>query len=300
MTRNNPDLSVAAIIVTRNRWTILRDTLDGVLKQSRPPDEIFIVDNDSVESPPCWVDEAGSVKLIRTSNNGGYAYGLAKGIEAAQQNGHTHYWLMDDDSRPEQNALEALLRALRTCSHNVGILGQRGGLIRYGNVRHFKESIEIQQCLEILPGVRLVEFTLVDGALLSDIAVQTAGLPDPGMFMMFEDIEYSWRIGKAGFEVAIIEQDLAHHLHLGSQSDRKANLWRQYYMARNQVYWAVYGGQLMNVVGTTWRLLKLLIGALVHARWYGASAIVIGVRDGLQRKRGLTVAPGEVPRWRTR
>lgn len=288
--------SVAAIIVTRDRWSVLRETLDSVLRQSRCPNEIIIIDNDSLEPLPDWFEQTETVRVIRTSHNGGYAYGLAKGIEAARGNDHTHYWLMDDDSRPELLALDTLLKALDSNSHNVGMLGQRGGLIRHGNIHHFKELEELQRRVEILPHVRSVEFTLVDGALLSEAATQRAGLPDGGMFMMFEDIEYSWRLRKAGFEVAVMEHDLADRLHLGSQSDSGANAWRQYYLARNQLYWAINSREPMNIVGTMWRLLKLLAGSLVRAQWRSTAAVLVGMRHGLQRKRGLTIKPGEVPR----
>jgi glycosyltransferase involved in cell wall biosynthesis len=42
-------LTISVLIVTRNRAEWLRDTLDSVTRQSRPPDEVIVVDNASTD-----------------------------------------------------------------------------------------------------------------------------------------------------------------------------------------------------------------------------------------------------------
>ncbi len=43
-------LSISVVIVTRNRADWLNDALTSLVKQSRPPDEVIVVDNDSSDN----------------------------------------------------------------------------------------------------------------------------------------------------------------------------------------------------------------------------------------------------------
>lgn len=44
------NLSISVVIVTRNRAELLKDTLASITRQSRQPDEVIVVDNDSKDN----------------------------------------------------------------------------------------------------------------------------------------------------------------------------------------------------------------------------------------------------------
>jgi glycosyltransferase involved in cell wall biosynthesis len=97
----NP-ITVSVVLPTYNRAQYLRAALDSVLAQTRPPDEIIVVDDGSTdETATILADYAGTIRLFRQANAGkpaalNYAIPRAKG---------SHIWLFDDDDIALPHAL---------------------------------------------------------------------------------------------------------------------------------------------------------------------------------------------------
>src|SRR4029453_11198032 len=107
-------LRVAAVVVTYNRRAVLPETLHAIQAQTHPTDRLYVVDNASEDSTPDLLrTEFPDAKHIRLGENLGHTGGLARGIAAARDDGFDAYWLLDDDSSPDVDALDMLLAALR-------------------------------------------------------------------------------------------------------------------------------------------------------------------------------------------
>jgi rhamnopyranosyl-N-acetylglucosaminyl-diphospho-decaprenol beta-1,3/1,4-galactofuranosyltransferase len=103
---------VVAVIVTYNRRDLLLEALAAVHAQQRPPDEVIVVDNASVDGTAEAVRAAfPEVKLAELGTNYGGAGGFAYGIATALADGVDQVWAMDDDTIPQPGALGALLGA---------------------------------------------------------------------------------------------------------------------------------------------------------------------------------------------
>jgi GT2 family glycosyltransferase len=103
---------VIAVVVTWNRRDLLLEALTAVQAQSRPPDQVIVVDNASPDGTAAAVRSGfPSVRLAETGSNiggaGGFAYGMALALAA----GADLIWLMDDDTVPGPDALRELTRA---------------------------------------------------------------------------------------------------------------------------------------------------------------------------------------------
>jgi glycosyltransferase involved in cell wall biosynthesis len=75
MTTGSPLVSVA--MATYNGAPFLREQLDSILNQSRPPDEIVISDDNSQDATPAILAEyssryAARVRVLRNSQNLGF------------------------------------------------------------------------------------------------------------------------------------------------------------------------------------------------------------------------------------
>src|SRR5712691_10313762 len=119
---------IAAVVVTHNRSGVLLNALRAIAGQTRPPDALYVVDNASEDDTAERLQrEFPAAVYLRLHDNAGAAGGVAAGMRAAYTDGFDGFWLMDDDSEPEPQALESLLSAKARASTRTGIIGFGGG-----------------------------------------------------------------------------------------------------------------------------------------------------------------------------
>jgi rhamnopyranosyl-N-acetylglucosaminyl-diphospho-decaprenol beta-1,3/1,4-galactofuranosyltransferase len=293
--RVDETLKLAAVVVTYNRSAVLARTLEAIDKQDRAPDSTFVIDNASSDDTAEMLRGAfPGVRCIRLPENRGYPGGLAAGMEAATAAGFDGFWLMDDDSQPMPRAL-ASLEAAAINAPGAGIIGLRGGRLRFGLIRHLHGLEELSRQRRLAAGVYKADFTLVDGALVLGPAVSSAGFPRSDFFMMMEDIEYGWRIRKAGLDVLVLDEELIHREHLGSGGDpEKLTLWRSYYQTRNHVRWAIESRSPAILFGCAARQLRFLAAGLriSDRRGTRVRCRLMGAWHGARGRMGRTLEPG--------
>jgi len=114
-------LSISVVIVTRNRAELLKDALDSLTRQSRQPDEVIIVDNDSKDN----TKEAALNFSDRLNIK--YVYEPKRGIPHARNAGIRNTTgdiiaSIDDDCVADENWLKYLeITFIR--DPNVGVVG---------------------------------------------------------------------------------------------------------------------------------------------------------------------------------
>ncbi len=124
---------IAAVVVTYNRKDLLGQCLDSLLRQSRPLDALYIIDNHSTDGTYEYLlgrdliapadgsghgpvettrpaPTGGTVHYIRMPENTGGAGGFHEGMKRATAAGFHWLWLMDDDLLAAPDALEVLVR----------------------------------------------------------------------------------------------------------------------------------------------------------------------------------------------
>jgi rhamnopyranosyl-N-acetylglucosaminyl-diphospho-decaprenol beta-1,3/1,4-galactofuranosyltransferase len=284
-------LRVAAVVVTYNRSAVLGDTLRAARAQTRPPDHTYVIDNASSD------DTAGVLRTqfpdvthVRMPENLGPAGGHARGIEAARSDGFDAFWLMDDDSPPAGDALEILLSAAEQSGRRAGIIGCRGGVVRFGRIRHVDDTRKLVH-RRVTDDVFAVDFVLLDGSLVLRRVVDAIGFPPVDYFSMMEDVEYPLRIRRAGFDVLLMARDLVHRGHLGSAPG--TGLWRSYYQSRNHLRMALDFRSPALLLGWLARQGRFLVAA-IHApdrRWERIKLRLRGTSDALRGRMGRRVAP---------
>ena len=263
-------MHVAAIVVTYRRPHVLTTTLRAISEQTRAPDEILVVDNDT--SALAIAAEMGA-GYVRTGDNLGPAAAFARGMATL---GHADwYWLLDDDSHPAPHALE---NCLDHVAADVGAVGYVGGNLRLGNPRPVISSEP-----------RNVQYLLCDGALVNRAAVIDAGVPRADFFIMYEDIEFTNRIHEAGWQLVVLP-DALERLHLGAANSRTS--WRAYYQTRNQLRRAIDRRSAKLVLGWAARTTKLVMADMRSQQSRdGAAMRLKGAADALMGRMGRTVEP---------
>jgi GT2 family glycosyltransferase len=120
------------------------------------------------------------------------------------------------------------------------------------------------------------------------------GYPPEGYFMMIGDIEYPYRMTRAGFRLGVLERDRMQRATLGGRGDASGKpAWRAYYKARNQVRMALDYRSPLLLAGALARIAKLAAGYALHGRRDAkrARALLRGTVDGFRGRMGRTVEP---------
>src|SRR5271166_5812276 len=109
--------TVAAIVVTRNRPSLLKRCLAAIDAQTYPAKHLIVIDNAS-DQPTRDLLAAEVARrdtnfhMIRSEENTGGAGGFHIGMRASLSLPCTHLWLMDDDCEPDRKGLEELVAAM--------------------------------------------------------------------------------------------------------------------------------------------------------------------------------------------
>ncbi len=193
--------SVAAVIVTFNRRELLLEALAAVRAQGRQPDSVIVVDNASTDGTAAAVAaSAPSASLVTLDRNYGGAGGFAYGLALALAGGADLIWLMDDDTVPEPDALQALLQARdryrpappALVASRVVWTDGRAHPMSTPRAKPFAGQAEraAAQAAGCLP-IRSASFVsiLVDAA-----ACRQRGLPVADFFLWNDDFEFTTRL----------------------------------------------------------------------------------------------------------
>lgn len=155
-------LHVSVLIPTFNRGRLISDTIDAVLGQTRPPDEVLVIDDGSTDDTAEVVARyAGQVSYTR-QDNAGKAVALNRGL--AKVAGDV-IWICDDDDIPLPGTLERLSTFLEQRPDVDFVFGLHDELMESGGdwvvrpapaPRRYQEPLAIQvlrSCFIFQPGM---------------------------------------------------------------------------------------------------------------------------------------------------
>jgi len=298
-------MHLAAFVITFNRPKILRETILSLLKQTRVPEVILVVDNGNAEQTEAVLCDFDRSRVLHhhLGDNPGCAAGEAHGLHWLSEQGYEWIYGVDDDDPPATNdTVERLLRVI-ACKGNEPDVA---GVAAFGT--HFDWSKGETKRLpdEALQGIVEVDtFTGNSQYILRRDMIKKVGLPNPNLFIDFEDAEYFLRIRQAGYRL-LVDGDLmrdyrAQSGRLNMEQKRLPKLrkipspWRRYYSTRNFIYAMRNTFHRPDLARR--EALKSLARSIYYLRYglkVGAafSAFQLrGVLDGYRGRMGRTVLP---------
>jgi N-acetylglucosaminyl-diphospho-decaprenol L-rhamnosyltransferase len=276
-----PDLAV--VIVSWNVQSLLAACLRSLfadLAQSDLEAQIWVVDNGSADGTPEMVAEAFPfVHLIASHENLGFVRAnncALREIQSLRPQIPELVWLLNPDTEVQPGAAAALVSAL-DAHPRAGVAGTRL-LNPDGSLQHsaFRFPGLVQMAFELFPLPArlydspfngryprrlyegaipfLVDHPLGAAMMVRAEAIASVGLMDEGFFMYCEEIDWCWRMRKAGwFAVCAPAARVIHHAGQSSAQVRVpsfVNLWT----SRARLYARHHGP-----------LTRCLAGALVRA-----------------------------------
>jgi rhamnopyranosyl-N-acetylglucosaminyl-diphospho-decaprenol beta-1,3/1,4-galactofuranosyltransferase len=195
-------LTVVAVIVTRDRVQLLRESLTAVAGQTRRPDHVVVVDNGPDDAVREVVENSGlPATYLPSRRNLGGAGGFALGMLHALALGADWVWCADDDGRPADDSVLATLletaerHGLAEVSPLVTDMADPERLafpLRRG-LRWRRHRSDFAG-LDVLPQYA----SLFNGALFRADALDVVGVPDYRLFFRGDETEIHRRLLRAG------------------------------------------------------------------------------------------------------
>ncbi|QKV76898.1 glycosyltransferase [Amycolatopsis sp. Hca4] len=199
--RQLPDGAVVGVVVTRHRRELLADSLKVIATQTRPVDHLVVVDNGPDDSAREVVENYPlPYTYLPSHRNLGGAGGFALGMLHALSLGADWIWLADDDGRPaDENVLAILLeeaekRNLAEISpvvSNIEAPDQLAFPLRRGLTWKRSQS---ELGTDFLPGIA----SLMNGALFRASTLDVVGVPDLRLFFRGDEVELHRRLARSG------------------------------------------------------------------------------------------------------
>jgi rhamnopyranosyl-N-acetylglucosaminyl-diphospho-decaprenol beta-1,3/1,4-galactofuranosyltransferase len=289
---------VVAVVVTWNRRDLLRLALGALRTQTRPVDEIVVIDNASSDGTAEMVrSDFESVHLVTLGHNTGGAGGFAAGLDhALAEHKPDLLWLMDDDTVPEPTALEQLLatadrypgrkRPVLLASRVVWSDGRdhpmntprRKPWVRRSEARRAEEA-------GAMP-IRSASFVSI---LVDAETVRDRGLPIADYFLWNDDFEFTTRMLRRRIGLLCPASVVVHKTKTFGAADADPGP-RFFYEVRNKV-WTFTRSRGMNP------LEKATYGAGTARRWL-RTFVASRDRRALARefRRGMRAGLGSRPR----
>ena len=209
---------VDIILLNWHGWQDTIACLDSLASLDYNNYRVLVVDNGSTDDSVARIRAAHpEVPIIETGRNLGFSGGCNVGIRRALEEGADYVWLLNNDTTVDSQALTAMV--------NVAHYDQKIGAV--GSVLYYMDSPkEIQAWggggISFWFGRSHHYLTPVSNAKLhyltaASILIRRSALKDVGLldektfFMYWEDTDYSFRLRKAGWRLAVAEQSIVLH-----------------------------------------------------------------------------------------
>ncbi len=250
-------MTTIALVVTYNRKELLKECLDALLNQSVSLNKIIIFNNNSTDGTEDLFGDNGiydndKIELINSSTNLGGAGGFCEGIKIAYNYGCDWVWIMDDDTIPDQTALEQLQLAADYLSKKEKKISFLASYV-YGpeNEPMNVPDICFDKCDNgysywykyLDEGLVPIKRATFVSLLISGKAINEVGYPIAEYFIWGDDSEYTQRLVKGYGAAFFCGKSKVLHKRTGAQN---VSIYDEEDKNRIPLYKFAYRNKLLN------------------------------------------------------
>ena len=288
--------SVCAVVVIYNRKDLLRTCLQSLLKQTRMPDCIVVVDNASTDGTRAMLDaEFQQLQRLNLEINSGGAGGFKAGMQWSYCRKFEWIWVMDDDIEVTAECLEKMLEF-----QDVGDIIQPRKMMPWG-------PLLWQAVWDVSSGTAVtmeretafdhgrkwvpVQYCNFEGALIRRSVIERTGFPDERYFIAGDDTVYGLLASLHAMPIYIDYIGVIKKVvERGGPRNRLAfylqvrNRFLTYDILRANGIPVNRGAFLLNSFRNTAMFLRMALNSpkpALHVR-----AVIDGLRDGLHHRYG--------------
>ena len=294
---------IAVIIINWKKYDLTLNCIDSVLKSSYKNFKIILIDNESQNSFPDEINKSEKIQIIKNENNEGFSKANNQGIKYSIKNGFDYILLLNNDTLIKNDLIDSLIQQSSTLNQKIIqplILNYDGSKIwnAGGKINNFFGTFQI---LEKGKGFKNFKknrtytdwFTGCCVLIKSEI-FNHVGYFDERFFAYYEDIDYSIRLKKMGYSIALMTSSyLQHYESASSKSMNKieGNLspYVHYLNIRNHILLLKKHSKSFNLIGVfiyqQIKILSYLIYFLIRLRFNKFKMVSKGLVDAINFKK---------------
>jgi len=237
---------LAVVIVTYNGRQYLADCFSSIEKQTKKPEEIIVIDNNSTDGTQEFLGRFKikdlRLKIILNQENLGFAKANNQGMEVVLKDGADYIFLLNQDTRLAENCLEELLKTaegknffayqpLVLCYPQKNLIQTSGDRIHflgfgysggyglppsakgYGGSSEALREVDRRSSEALREEGEIKEIPYASGAtmFIKSEVLKEVGLFDEDLFMYHEDMDLCLRGRLLGKKIFLVPQAIVYH-----------------------------------------------------------------------------------------
>lgn len=290
-------------ITTFNSEGVLDRSLGALLEQTRPLDEILIVDNASTDDT-LRRKFPSQVTVVSHSENRGISGAVVTGFRYALEHAYDWIWLLDSDSAPQPDALERLLELKDSFAPDARISFLACVALNYPDLAPLPGARFTNSGAEVASPVNNQPYypcdvTIWSGSLYRLATIREIGLPNSDYMLDWGEFAYGLLCRRNGYTGYIDSRSKMHHNIEGTSSrTSRCHLgpfmlafiesppFRCYYLVRNVTFFWFHefqplGARLVLRKAARLFILVVQLGIAPIPRRRALVACLRGLRDGI-------------------
>jgi GT2 family glycosyltransferase len=241
-------MRIAVVVLHYHNLADTLECLDSLQSQNYDNYEVILVDNGSHD--PHLESALGNyslLTLIRNEDNQGFAEGNNVGIRAAMKRGAEGILLLNNDTTASPDLLavfsQAAIATPKAAAFGAKIffyddptlIWHAGGNVNLHTMRCYHEGCPDSDLKKKWDKVRDISYACGCALFIKKEAIEKVGLMAPEFFLLWEEIDWCWRIRQAGYRCLFIpEAKVWHKISRSFEGGNRGPLW-QYYFFRNRL-----------------------------------------------------------------
>jgi GT2 family glycosyltransferase len=296
---------LAIILINWNSFELTKDTLESLQQTTYTNYDCIVVDNGSVDESAHLIEKTfPHCIVIKSSTNKGFTGGNNIGMDFALQHGYEYIMMLNNDVAVEPNFLEPLIARL----DQDPTIGAVQPLIYFYHDRNliWNAGSSFNAFLGICstpnynkkdPGHQFknkskkIDWITGCAFMMRTSILKNIGLLKEAFFMYYEDVDLSFRIKNAGYQLDYVPSSVIYHIAgMSLKTNKKGKEGFvspkvHYLNARNRIWWlkehtpvwAIASVALFN----TFYFLSIGFYFILRARWQKLLALKNGIVEGL-------------------
>ncbi len=294
---------IAVIIINWKKYDFTLKCIDSVLKSTYKNFKIIIIDN---ESQNCFSDEinkSDKIHIIKNENNVGFSRANNQGIKYSIKNGFDYVLLLNNDTIIKNDLIDSLIQQSSALNQKIiqplilnydgTKIWNAGGTINnfFGTFQTLKKGKSFKN---LKSNRNFTEWFTGCCVLIKTEIFKDIGYFDERFFAYYEDVDFSIRLKKMGYSVALMtDSHIKHYESASSKSinESEGNLspYVHYLNIRNHILLLKKHSKSFNLIGVLlYQLIKILsylIYFLIRFRFNKFKMVSKGLVDAINFKK---------------
>lgn len=292
---------VGIVICNYNKCEDILLCIESVMQSNFKNFDIFVVDNASTDDSVKEIKKKyeNQLTLLENKTNLGGSGGFNTGIRKVVKFGYEYLMCLDNDVILDKDAVGSLYDFLGK-NKEIGILGSKVYHMEAPEyIQQFGLNLDFQRyCAETLyadyyddgkvPEVVYCDTVATCSVMLRTKVIEKAGIMPEDNFIYWDDMEWGYCIGKAGYKVAAYGKSKVWH-RMGANNAKKSS-FLNYYLWRNQIHFFMKFTPKEKIETMSVYMLREIFDALYESMYRGEHNTMNTIRyafdDALHMVRG--------------